>query len=125
MPFRMVNSFKQNLKEFLGKPILYLPLFLGYFLNLLLWLFLIIRIQPSAAWIPLHYNVNFGIDFLGPWLYIFLFPSAGFAVIVLNLILALSFQIKEVLLTRLLVWSAVIVQLFIILSLFFLALNSF
>ena len=125
MPFRMVNSFKQNLKEFLGKPILYLPVFLACFLNLLLWLFLIIRIQPSAAWIPLHYNVNFGIDFLGPWLYIFLFPLAGFALIVLDLILGLSFQVKEVLLTRLLVWSAVIVQLFIILSLFFLALNSF
>ena len=125
MPFRMINSFEQNLRDFLSKPILYLPFFLACFLNLLLWLFLLVRIQPSDAWIPLHYNVNFGIDFLGPWLYIFLFPSAGFAVIVLNLILALSFQIKEVLLTRLLVWSAVIVQLFIILSLFFLALNSF
>lgn len=38
--------------------------------------------------LPLHYNVHFGIDYVGPWYYSLSLPAGGLAILVINLALA-------------------------------------
>jgi len=121
----MTKFFQFNITNFLVKPCLYFPVILALFLNLAVWFFLIFMVSPSVSWIPLHYNVNFGIDFLGPWIYIFIYPMIGFIIIILNSALAIKLFIQEMELSKLLIWSAILVQLLIFLSFFFLAINYF
>ena len=121
----MSKLFYFNLKDFLVKPRFYLPIFVALLLNVLIWLFLIIKIKPSVNWIPLHYNVYFGIDFLGPWVYIFVYPFLGLLIIFINSFISIKLLILEPILAKILIWSALLVQIIIIMSLFFLALNNF
>ncbi|MFH2136104.1 MAG: hypothetical protein ABII19_00505 [Patescibacteria group bacterium] len=59
--------------------------------NLLIWGFLYFEFSPfqSVGGIyPLHYNIYFGVDFIGKWYEIFIMPLVGFFFIVINFILA-------------------------------------
>ena len=38
--------------------------------------------------VPLHYNIHFGIDMVGPWWQIFVVPGIGLLFIILNLLAA-------------------------------------
>jgi len=40
----------------------------------------------GAEFIPLHYNIYFGVDRFGPWYYIFMLPALGLLLLILNVI---------------------------------------
>jgi hypothetical protein len=56
-------------------------------LNILIWVWLFWEIRPQADSIFLHYNILFGVDYLGPWWQIALLPSAGLSILIVNAIL--------------------------------------
>lgn len=64
---------------------------LSLLVNGALWLWLTDTLSPSPEPIPLHYNIYFGIDLVGPWWYRFGFPAVGFATIVVNTVLGVVF----------------------------------
>ncbi|MFA6909244.1 MAG: hypothetical protein WC289_05195 [Patescibacteria group bacterium] len=45
---------------------------------------LALRLHPTADPVPLHYNIYFGIDLIGAWWHIFLFPGIGLLILLLN-----------------------------------------
>lgn len=40
----------------------------------------------GAEFIPLHYNIYFGVDRFGPWYYIFILPVLGLLLLIINII---------------------------------------
>ncbi len=56
------------------------------------------KIMPNLGdetFIPLHYNIYFGIDRFGPWYYIFILPALGFLMLLLNVIFEAVFVKRE------------------------------
>ncbi len=45
---------------------------------------LTLKVHPVNDSIPLHYTVYLGIDFFGPWYYIFIFPCLAFLTLAIN-----------------------------------------
>lgn len=71
------------------------------------------KIYPNAflnPFIPLHYNVLFGIDRFGPWYNIFWIPAFGLLVLFLNVIVGTVVYHQEKFMTTLLVAGTLGVQ---------------
>jgi hypothetical protein len=115
---KQMKYFFGNYKRYLDfKPSFYLPVLLALFFNCFIWFFLLWRIPSNTTWIPLHYYVFFGIDWLGPWIYIFIYPALGLIYFLVNLVIATFIEHREPLLCKILLWSGFILQLLIILHL--------
>lgn len=121
----MITSFLNHFKDFCLKSHLYRPLIITLILNLLIWCFLIKLIPISSSWIPLHANVYFGIDWLGPWIYIFIYPALALIFALINFILAMELQAYNLFLSRLILWISLIIQLIVTLGLVFLIISNF
>ncbi|OGY47663.1 MAG: hypothetical protein A2840_00050 [Candidatus Buchananbacteria bacterium RIFCSPHIGHO2_01_FULL_47_11b] len=85
-------------------------------LNSLLWLIFFWYIRDFPEQIPLHYNIYFGIDLVGPWYEIFKLSGFGTAVVFINTILALCIHRFSRLLTRLLVGGNAVIQILLFLA---------
>lgn len=75
--------------------------------SVLLWLtclgLLVWRIVPLAqdkAYLPLHYNVYFGVDRFGPWYQVFVLPGLGLLFLLMSLIMQTHFFRREKMLAR-------------------------
>jgi len=68
----------------------YYPVLIG--LNILvvciLWFFAVWRFQVSSDFVSLHYTIYFGVDRFGPKFDLFLFPTLGTIIFILNLIIS-------------------------------------
>jgi len=54
------------------------------------------RSLPSReGFLPLHYNIYFGIDLFGQWYYAYLIAAIGTAVLVLNTIIVFSIYQRQ------------------------------
>jgi hypothetical protein len=102
-----------------------LPLLGALLFNVLIWLFITWRLPISSSWIPLHYNAYFGIDLIGPWINIIYYPLIGLIIIFINTALLIIVNDNKNILSISLVWSAVVVQLILIISLSTLIIHYF
>ncbi|MBU1036754.1 hypothetical protein KKF32_01800 [Patescibacteria group bacterium] len=103
----------------------YVPLLLALIFNGLSWFLLLWRIPSTTELIPLHYYVFFGIDWFGPWIYIFIYPALGLVFFLINIFMACYLATKELFLGKLLIWIGMIMQIFIILNISALIINYF
>ena len=60
---------------------------LALLLNLLTWLWVAWRIRPQTWPIFLHYNVLFGVDYVGEWWRVFAVPATGSVILLANFFL--------------------------------------
>ncbi|PIT90706.1 MAG: hypothetical protein COU22_00700 [Candidatus Komeilibacteria bacterium CG10_big_fil_rev_8_21_14_0_10_41_13] len=103
----------------------YLPLFLSVIFNALIWFLILWRLPAQTAWIPLHYTVAFGIDWFGPWNKILYYPLISLAIIIINLFLAAQVHDRNSFQSIFLIWTALILQIIILINLIVLILNFF
>ena len=59
--------------------------------NIANWVILAIFIRPTDNNIILHYNVYFGVDMMGSWKSVFVLPSVGLALFLINFFLSKYF----------------------------------
>jgi len=102
----------------------YLVSFIALLTNILLWLWLIVYIQPSTDNLVLHYNIYFGIDQLGSGLKLYLMPLFGLIILAINLLFVLSDQADKRL-ANYSSWVSLIVQVLLIISLLLLVINHY
>lgn len=76
-----------------------LLLVINLMFNAVLWVMLIAKAPPTIESVPLHYSLTFGIDWLGSWGRLFLYPTLGFLLIILNVYLAIVNQLVNKFLT--------------------------
>ncbi len=53
--------------------------------NCNLWLYVAQRVHAEPEAVPVHYNIYFGIDLLGPWWFLYILPAASLLVFLVNL----------------------------------------
>lgn len=85
-------------------------------LNLGLWLFLILRLEPSEYPVPLHFNIYFGVDVIDSWKHAFFIPVIGISIIIINLILSYLVFEKEKFMTHFLLSCSLFVQVLLFLA---------
>ena len=56
--------------------------------NTYTWWLLYTNYKDYSEYVPLHYNIYFGIDLYGPWYQILLIPASGFLIIFINTVLS-------------------------------------
>lgn len=115
--FFLTKTFKQSRY--------YWPVLAGLILNGLGWFLIVWRLPASADWIPLYYNVYFGIGWIGPWLAAVYYPGLGLLILLLNFGLCSRLGEDKITLMRWLLWSAASAQFFILITIVTLIINYF
>ena len=84
--------------------------------NIFLWAFLFKNQKSSELPVILHYNLFFGVDYLGSYNEIYLIPVVGVIIIIANTILGCLLYKRERLASYFLAFNIFIVQSFLLLA---------
>lgn len=114
--YLLKNSLKDRL---VNDKFMLVSFILTLLLNIILWGFLFWRVRPTEYPIYLHYNIYFGIDLIGAWYQIYIIPLSGLAVFLINFMISLIIYNKEKIISYFLMITALLSQLFLILSALF------
>jgi len=82
--------------------------------NLAIWAFLYFKFSPfgnSENILPLHYNIYFGIDFVGEWKKVFVIPMVGIFFITINFLIADIIYLRDKIIGYFLVGTGLFAQL--------------
>lgn len=112
--FMKTPETKKKLAVFFSNKFLLINFLLAAFLNTASWFLLLWRIKPSSEPIPLHYNVYFGLDLIGPWQQAFWVSALGTIFLILNYFLAWQVYPQEKALTGLLAGLTTLLELFLL-----------
>lgn len=88
------------------------------FFNLLIWIYIYFKIKPQVEPIFLHYNIYFGIDLIGKWYRIYLFPLSGLLILIINIIFSSFVFKKEKVISNFICLITIAFQIIIFLSVF-------
>jgi hypothetical protein len=83
-------------------------------INLAIWVFLYFKFAPlgsSENILPLHYNIYFGIDFVGEWKKVFVIPLVGIFFITINFLISDIVYLRDKIIGYFLVGTGLFVQL--------------
>ncbi|OGE79201.1 MAG: hypothetical protein A2751_04375 [Candidatus Doudnabacteria bacterium RIFCSPHIGHO2_01_FULL_46_14] len=80
-------------------------------LNIILWLMLAGKFGWSAEKIPLHFNVAYGIDYLGTARQVYEIPLTGLVLLAINTLLAVKLYSREKLFSYFLSFGSIVLQL--------------
>jgi len=105
-----------EIKHFFKDKIILVLLAVALLLNLAIWAILFIKIKPSPLPIILHYNVYFGVDYLGKYTQAYIIPIIGLLVLIVNMILSCLVYPKSKLSVRILTITAAIAQILLMVS---------
>lgn len=103
----MSREYRQS---FLSNPFLLTATLVAFLGNAALWVLLAFRLQPRAEVVPLHYNIYFGIDLVGPWWYTYILAIAGLLVFIVNLLLTIAIASRERVAAYFLTMGSILVQ---------------
>ncbi|NCF75514.1 MAG: hypothetical protein GWO87_03450 [Xanthomonadaceae bacterium] len=106
---------KNFFKFFLKNKIVSTNLIISIIINFSIWINLL-RIKKVDEMIPLHYNVYFGIDYIGGWHKIFILPSIGLIILFINFLLALLVYYKDKFISYILIFSVLFIQIILFLA---------
>ena len=62
-----------------------IPVLGSLFINIITWLYIWLKFGGAANEIVLHYNILFGVDTVGRWQELFIYPLSGLAIFVIDL----------------------------------------
>ena len=102
-------------KFFLKDRIIIANLIGSLIINASIWINLL-RIKKVDEMIPLHYNVYFGIDYIGDWHKIFIIPIMGIIVLIVNFLLALLIYYKDKFISYILLFVVSFIQVILFLA---------
>ncbi len=113
---RLFKLFYEFMKKEPLYPWAFFVSFLLFAACLALPIWRIVPLSNATPFIPLHYNVYFGVDRFGPWYEIFALPALGLLFFLLNVALQMHFFRSEKLLTRFLAISTIFIELIFVIS---------
>lgn len=107
------------LKVFLKDYWVNIPLGTAIFTNILMWIYIFLKLSKKSDMLFLHYNVIFGVDLVGEWWRILFLPIGGLLIIILNFILALYCYNQDRLISRFLTVFAGVFEIFLMVAVYF------
>lgn len=90
--------------------------------NVILWVLLLLKFWNFGEYIILDYNIYFGISMLGPWYQVLIMPLLGLLAIIIDFLLSFYMYLKNLLVSRCLVFTALGINLIILVAGLFLIL---
>lgn len=90
--------------------------FCSLLLNLSIWLILVFKLKRGELPIILHYNVYFGVDYLGRYSEAFAIPASGLIMLAANSILGNCLYKKSKAISKILIFSSIIIQLLLLIA---------
>jgi len=78
--------------------------------------------EGESPFVPLHYNVYFGIDRFGPWQALFLPAAIGLAVLLVNVGMQAAFRVREKMLAQFFAWATLAVEAVLLVAVAFMVL---
>lgn len=93
--------------------------FFSLAVNLFIWAFLYLKFSPLQTMgetLPLHYNIYFGIDFIGRWYEVFIMPLVGIFFIIINFILADIIYLRDKVTSYFLTGAGAFIQILLFLA---------
>ncbi len=100
---------------FKNLPILVMSL-VSLAVNVFIWVWLLWQINPTGEPIFLHYNILFGVDYIGEWWRVLFLPIFGFLILLINFLLGWVMFNRDKLLSYLLNAGALLCQLFLLVA---------
>jgi len=94
----------------------------GLAMNVFVWLWLWSHIPAGVNGLFLHYNILFGVDFIGSSWQMYMVPLSGLIILIINLFLGWVVYKKEHFAAQLLNFSAAFLQIFLIIEAYLLVL---
>lgn len=88
----------------------------SFLINILSWLWLIFQIRPQQEDIFLHYNILFGVDYLGSWWKVFYLPIFGLLIFLINTIIGWALFGKDKFIAQILNAVNLFCQIFIFIA---------
>lgn len=80
------NKRSSKLRSFFSDKVIVISIVFSLTLNGLTWWLLYSEFHGQTEFVPLHYNIYFGIDLYGPWYNILLIPASALLMVFINCI---------------------------------------
>jgi len=84
--------------------------------NLLAWIWILFQIKPQDELIFLHYNILFGVDYVGEWWRVFYLPITGLFIFIVNFLIGWVLFHKDKFISVILQAVSLICQIFILVA---------
>lgn len=101
------------LKPYWKDGIISIIIFFSFISNLFMWYFIYAKRIEGNYPVILHYNLIFGVDYLGSYNNLYLIPIVGLSVLVFGTILSYHIYAKEKLASYFLQFNALVIQIFL------------
>lgn len=85
-------------------------------------LYRLLPVLQGTTYIPLHYNIYFGVDQFGPWYHVFILPGLGATLFLLNLMFEGVYFREEHVLAKFFAVSTVVAEFILFASVVFIVL---
>jgi hypothetical protein len=92
-------------------PVMFFSLVLAILANAAIWAVIFFTVESTDRPVILHYNIYFGVDYVGDWKAVYAMPALALLIFLVNLILSRFFYYKERLVAYLFAMMALLVQL--------------
>lgn len=84
--------------------------------NIANWIWLLWEIRPQEETIFLHYNILFGVDYVGSWWKVIYLPIAGIVIILFNAFIGLSLFKRDKFFAYILNFISLFCQIFLLIA---------
>lgn len=85
-------------------------------MNIFMWVWLLIRIKATSEPIFLHYNILFGVDYIGEWWRVLYYPFFGLMILVVNMVIGWWFFGKNKFIAQLLNFFTLLCQVILLIG---------
>lgn len=103
-------------KSFFKDKLILNLLGVGIILNILIWIFVLIKFGAGMEAVVLHYNVEFGADLVDTWSKIFTIPVSALVFVIVNTLLAYLFYKLESFLSYIILIASFVLQVFFLIT---------
>lgn len=93
-----------------------ISLSLSVILNIAIWVWLLWQIRPQEEPIFLHYNILFGVDYVGAWWRIIFLPVTGLVIILFNATFGWLLYNRDTFIAYVLNTVSVLLQIFLLIT---------
>ena len=105
-PFKLYISYKPNLFIFI----------LAFLANIASWVWVLWNIRPQEDTLFLHYNILFGVDYIGEWWRVLFLPITGLLIFIINFVLGWLLFHKDKFISIILNSISLLCQIFILIA---------
>jgi hypothetical protein len=108
--------FLSRIKVFVSDIRVWTVLSLSALLQIAIWVYVLNYWRAGSGSIILHYNIEFGVDLVGPWYYILSLPLSGLIFLLLDFGLAFFLFLRFRSLSYILIFTALAVQIILFIA---------